>query len=52
VGYRKLSSTDKVKDEEKRDYLGIAIFSGICVTAAALGTWQVKRYTFAMPHAL
>jgi hypothetical protein len=52
VGCRKLSTADKVKDEGKRDYLGIALFSGICVTAAALGTWQVKRYCFADIHLL
>ena len=39
------STSDKTKigGDGKKDYIGIALFSGICVAAAGLGTWQVQR---------
>lgn len=31
----------------KRDVLGIAFFSGICVLAGGLGVWQTQRFGYA-----
>lgn len=41
---RRCATTTSGKDvSQKRDVVGIAFFSGICIVASALGTWQVKR---------
>jgi len=43
-GARRRLCSSGVNEEGKRDYLGIAFFSSICISTAVLGTWQVKRF--------
>lgn len=40
------NTSSSTNSTTNKDFLGIFVFSSICLFAIGLGTWQVKRYTY------